>query len=162
MSGIISKEHRTTSEDFPSQEGNRTTTGVDSTSNPPSGGEPADVQDGDLPPQLHAGKVGYGPNYRMGPSTTDKMAGYKEELMGSIKKDQSLKQHGHDLRTGELKRREEAEDQGGDAFGAPEDKPQQSQTTSNDDQPPKTDRSVYTGGEESKRVGEDSAAMGNP
>jgi hypothetical protein len=43
----------------------RTTVGTDSVSNRPSGGDPS--QDEELPPQLHAGKVGYGPNYHAGP-----------------------------------------------------------------------------------------------
>lgn len=65
MTDIISKEHQTRAEDFPS-EGSTTTTGVDKVSNPPSSGEPAPPET-DIPPQLHAGKVGYGPNYHQGP-----------------------------------------------------------------------------------------------
>jgi len=63
----------------------------------------------EYPPQLHAGQVGYGPNFGQGTSTGDKMTGFKEELVGKVKRDTDLVQHGHDLRTGNLQRREREE-----------------------------------------------------
>jgi hypothetical protein len=37
---------------------------------------------------------------------SDKMSGIKEEMMGKIKKDPEMAQHGLERRTGELKRKE--------------------------------------------------------
>ncbi|KAI0715018.1 hypothetical protein C8Q76DRAFT_444332 [Earliella scabrosa] len=62
------------------------------------------------PPQRHAGAVGLGPEYAKGATTEDKLAGYKEELKGTILHKPDLVQHGHDLRTGDLKRKQEATD----------------------------------------------------
>jgi hypothetical protein len=39
----------------------------------------------------------------------EKMTGYKEELIGKVKRDEGLVQHGRDIRTGELQRREREE-----------------------------------------------------
>jgi len=160
MTDIISNESRTTSGDFPSQrhgESDSTATGVGKVANPPSGGEPASIDGEEYPPQLHTGKVGYGPNYHQGPTTSDKFTGFKEEIVGGVKRDQELKQHGHDLRTGEIKRREEAESQ----YPAnPEEKQPQppSYTQSMDSQ-----RGVLTEGDEpGERVGEGRADMSNP
>ncbi|KAI0729200.1 hypothetical protein C8Q72DRAFT_778626 [Fomitopsis betulina] len=61
------------------------------------------------PEQRHAGAVGLGPEFGRGVTTGDKIEGYKEELKGKILRKPDVVQHGHDLRTGELKRREDAE-----------------------------------------------------
>ena len=76
------------------------------------------------PPQRHAGAVGYGPEYGKGAvcmlsvetstqdlnarlqSTGDKLEGLKEEMKGKVLHKPDLVQHGHDLRTGELKRKQ--------------------------------------------------------
>ncbi|KAH9925832.1 uncharacterized protein B0H18DRAFT_841917, partial [Fomitopsis serialis] len=65
------------------------------------------------PEQLHAGAVGLGPEYGRGVTTGDKLAGYKDELKGKVLRKPDVAQHGHDLRTGELKRREQAQDDDG-------------------------------------------------
>ncbi|KAJ4478613.1 hypothetical protein C8J55DRAFT_399473, partial [Lentinula edodes] len=62
------------------------------------------------PEQHHAGAVGYGPNYRQGPSLTDKLSGLKEELKGKVTKNPGLVEHGKEMKTGELKRREQEDD----------------------------------------------------
>ncbi|KAH7867945.1 uncharacterized protein C8R40DRAFT_1030619, partial [Lentinula edodes] len=62
------------------------------------------------PTQHHAGAVGYGPNYRQGPSLTDKLSGLKEELKGKVTKNPGLVEHGKEMKTGEVKRREQQED----------------------------------------------------
>lgn len=71
MTDVISKEHPMPTESCASQrEGGPMTTDMatDKTANPPSGDESPSVDGGErLPPQLHAGKVGYGPNYHQGP-----------------------------------------------------------------------------------------------
>ncbi|VDB91632.1 unnamed protein product [Peniophora sp. CBMAI 1063] len=77
-----------------------TTSQTSSTSTEPEGG---------YPPQLHAGKVGYGPEFGKGVSTGTKVSGLKEEVMGKVKHDPSLVQHGHDMRTGQLARKEREE-----------------------------------------------------
>lgn len=43
----------------------------------------------------------------------DKVTGYKEELIGKLFHNPQKAQHGHDLRTGELKRKELEEDEVG-------------------------------------------------
>jgi len=66
--------------------------------------------DGDLPPQRHAGKVGYGPNYQSGPSVGDKITGVKEQVLGKVKNDPDLVQKGQDRLDGTLKEKEQAEE----------------------------------------------------
>ena len=88
-----------------------------------SGASPSPTDNhSEYPPQRHAGAVGYGPEYGKGAvclsvffgptstneyqqSTGDKLEGLKEELKGKIMHEPDLVQHGHDLRTGELKRK---------------------------------------------------------
>ncbi|KAI0033473.1 hypothetical protein K488DRAFT_15006, partial [Vararia minispora EC-137] len=65
--------------------------------------------DGNYPPQLHAGKVGYGPEFGKGVGMGEKLTGLKEELVGHAKHDPQLAQTGRDRRTGELQRREREE-----------------------------------------------------
>ncbi|KAK0444246.1 uncharacterized protein EV420DRAFT_1648940 [Desarmillaria tabescens] len=64
----------------------------------------------EYPEQKHAGKVGYGPQYRPGPTFADKVTGLKEEVKGKITGNQGLVQEGHERRTGELKRKEKEAD----------------------------------------------------
>lgn len=84
--------------------------------------------DNTYPPQRHAGAVGYGPEYGKGtvrrPSintlcvsligcmkgTSDKLQGLKEEFKGKLLHKPELVQHGRELRTGELKRKENEAD----------------------------------------------------
>ncbi|KAJ3912864.1 hypothetical protein F5877DRAFT_72040 [Lentinula edodes] len=74
------------------------------------------------PAQHHAGAVGYGPNYRQGPSLTDKLSGLKEELKGKVTKNPQMVEHGKEMKTGEVKRREQQEDMNGlDPFGTADD-----------------------------------------
>ncbi|KAH8834889.1 hypothetical protein DL96DRAFT_1422630, partial [Flagelloscypha sp. PMI_526] len=69
----------------------------------PSGNE-------EYPEMHHAGKVGYGPNYHHGPTTADKVTGLKEEVFGKIKRSPELVQHGKDLKSGDLARKEKEAD----------------------------------------------------
>ncbi|KAI0821467.1 hypothetical protein BC629DRAFT_1262921, partial [Irpex lacteus] len=59
------------------------------------------------PPQKHAGAIGLGPEYgKMREATAgDKIAGLKDELVGKVTRNQDKVQHGHEQRTGELKRK---------------------------------------------------------
>ncbi|EMD36282.1 hypothetical protein CERSUDRAFT_74298 [Gelatoporia subvermispora B] len=98
--------------------------------NPPSrssSGAGDSGQDQTYPEQRHAGAVGYGPEYGKGASTGDKFEGYKTELKGKILKKPDLVQHGHEMRTGELKKK--ALEGGMDPFGqAKDDDPNQSES----------------------------------
>ncbi len=80
------------------------------------------TSDNEYPPQLHAGAVGYGPDYGKGAvccfsidmlcvlikdctkGFEDKLQGLKEELKGKMLHKPELIQHGHELRTGEAKK----------------------------------------------------------
>ncbi|KAH7920841.1 hypothetical protein BV22DRAFT_1107486 [Leucogyrophana mollusca] len=66
--------------------------------------------DDDLPPQRHAGAVGLGPEYAKGAGFVDKIGGLQEELKGKILRKPDIAQHGHERRTGELKKKEGEED----------------------------------------------------
>ncbi|KAF9269852.1 hypothetical protein L218DRAFT_293602 [Marasmius fiardii PR-910] len=79
------------------------------------------------PPQHHAGAVGYGPNYHLGPTFSDKMTGLKEEVKGKITRHPDLVKQGHDRRTGEQQRREREEDMKSDPFADPEEKKEREQ-----------------------------------
>ncbi|PIL31460.1 hypothetical protein GSI_06161 [Ganoderma sinense ZZ0214-1] len=70
------------------------------------------TSDNTYPPQRHAGAVGYGPEYGKGTGTSDKLQGLKEEFKGKVLRKPELVQHGRDLRTGELKRKEMEADVG--------------------------------------------------
>ncbi|KAI0756467.1 hypothetical protein C8Q80DRAFT_1244393 [Daedaleopsis nitida] len=72
----------------------------------PSSGATGDGNES-YPPQLHAGAVGYGPEYGKGASTGDKFQGLKEEMKGKMFHKPDLVQHGRDLRTGELKNKQD-------------------------------------------------------
>ncbi|KAJ4467110.1 hypothetical protein C8R41DRAFT_871485 [Lentinula lateritia] len=74
------------------------------------------------PEQHHAGAVGYGPNYRQGASLGDKLTGLKEELKGKVTKNPGLVEHGKEMKSGELKKKEEEEDMNNlDPFGTADD-----------------------------------------
>jgi hypothetical protein len=75
---------------------------ADAAAPPTSAAPPSEVQ---YPEQKHAGAVGYGPNYHQGPTVGEKATGLKEELVGKMKHDQGMTQHGHELRTGILKQK---------------------------------------------------------
>ncbi|KAI0087150.1 hypothetical protein BDY19DRAFT_873386, partial [Irpex rosettiformis] len=64
------------------------------------------------PPQKHAGAIGLGPEYgKMREATaSDKIAGWKDELVGKITRNQEKVHHGREQRTGELKRKKFEED----------------------------------------------------
>ncbi|TCD69295.1 hypothetical protein EIP91_008050 [Steccherinum ochraceum] len=77
------------------------------------GGENKDKSiepDGGYPPQLHAGAVGLGPEYGKGASGGDKLTGWKVEIAGKITRNPQKVQHGKDMRTGELKKKEKEDD----------------------------------------------------
>ncbi|KAF8802503.1 hypothetical protein BYT27DRAFT_7172964 [Phlegmacium glaucopus] len=58
-----------------------------------------------LPEQRHAGKVGYGPTFTTGPTLGDKIMGLKEEIAGKLTRNPEKVKHGHDILTGEEKRK---------------------------------------------------------
>jgi hypothetical protein len=60
----------------------------------------------EYPPQKHAGAVGYGPEYGEGAGLGDKFDGFKEQLKGKMTGNQDLVQHGKELQTGELKKKQ--------------------------------------------------------
>ncbi|KAG6916989.1 hypothetical protein DXG01_004333 [Tephrocybe rancida] len=62
------------------------------------------------PPQMHAGKVGYGPNYQMGATLGDKIKGYEEEIKGRLTHNSKLTEHGKEVASGEVKRKEHEQD----------------------------------------------------
>ncbi|KAH8103405.1 hypothetical protein BXZ70DRAFT_727875 [Cristinia sonorae] len=66
--------------------------------------------EGGYPEQKHAGAVGLGPEYGKGASGGDKLTGWKEEIEGKILHNPAKAQHGKDMRTGELKKRQKEED----------------------------------------------------
>jgi len=65
---------------------------------------------GGYPEQRHAGAVGLGPEYGKGASGGDKIAGWKEEIVGKILRNPEKVQHRKEVRTGELKKREQEEE----------------------------------------------------
>ncbi|OJT07036.1 hypothetical protein TRAPUB_2067 [Trametes pubescens] len=62
------------------------------------------------PEQRHAGAVGYGPEYMKGATTGDKLAGIKEEVKGKLFRKPDLVEHGREMRTGELKKKQQEDD----------------------------------------------------
>ncbi|KAG5341466.1 hypothetical protein C0989_010223 [Termitomyces sp. Mn162] len=66
------------------------------------------------PPQRHAGKVGYGPQYHIGPTIGEKVKGYEEELKGHLTHNHALVEHGRMMVSGELKRKEREHDMNSD------------------------------------------------
>ncbi|TFK37376.1 hypothetical protein BDQ12DRAFT_750814 [Crucibulum laeve] len=68
--------------------------------------QPATAPEGGYPEQKHAGKVGYGPNYRAGAGFNDKVSGMMEEMKGKATHNPERVQHGHDVYSGAQKRKE--------------------------------------------------------
>ncbi|KAF5342239.1 hypothetical protein D9611_001928 [Ephemerocybe angulata] len=62
------------------------------------------------PPQKHTGRVGLGPNYNPNPTFGEKFEGLKEEVKGKIRRNPEEIEHGKEMVSGELKRRERDED----------------------------------------------------
>ncbi|OCH89181.1 hypothetical protein OBBRIDRAFT_836030 [Obba rivulosa] len=62
------------------------------------------------PEQRHAGAIGYGPGYAKGAPTSDKIAGFKDVVKGKILRKPDVVQYGHELRTGEIKKKRQAQD----------------------------------------------------
>ncbi|PFH48573.1 hypothetical protein AMATHDRAFT_49398 [Amanita thiersii Skay4041] len=81
------------------------TTMSNPSSSPPSQADKS-PQNSEYPEQRHAGKVGYGPNFTMQPSISDRFEGLYEEAKAKLTHNEALHKHGHDLRTGELKRKQ--------------------------------------------------------
>ncbi|KAG8686267.1 hypothetical protein FRC09_014249 [Ceratobasidium sp. 395] len=75
----------------------------------------------DYPPQKHAGAVGYGPHYAEvhGKETGfgAKLTGYKEQIKGKVTHNPELAQQGHDRVTGDLKAKQQAEEDAKSPFG---------------------------------------------
>ncbi|KAI6112273.1 hypothetical protein EDD16DRAFT_1175371 [Pisolithus croceorrhizus] len=78
-----------------------------------------ELQDKGFPPQRHAGAIGLGPEYAMGASVSEKLEGLKEEIKGKITGRPELVEHGRELRTGELKRKEKEQADAEDPFSTP-------------------------------------------
>ncbi|KAJ3859259.1 hypothetical protein EV359DRAFT_68311 [Lentinula novae-zelandiae] len=110
------------------------------------------------PEQHHAGAVGYGPNYRQGASLGDKLTGLKEELKGKVTKNPGLVEHGREMKSGELKKKEEEEDMNNlDPFGTADDD-EDSSTNPNDSQRPTHTNSNTNVGSSAKPDGVTAAA----
>jgi len=75
--------------------------------------------EGGYPPQIHAGAVGLGPDYGAQQRATagDKIQGYKEEIAGKITRNHDKVQHGKEMRTGELKKKQHEHDDQANPFG---------------------------------------------
>ncbi|KAI0371963.1 hypothetical protein BV20DRAFT_132625 [Pilatotrama ljubarskyi] len=71
---------------------------------------PATPNSDGYPEQKHAGAVGYGPEYGKGASTSDKLTGIKEEVKGKILRKPDVIEHGREIRTGELKKKQQEQD----------------------------------------------------
>ncbi|KAG8694362.1 hypothetical protein FRC11_002240, partial [Ceratobasidium sp. 423] len=72
------------------------------------------------PPQIHAGKVGYGPHYAEvhGKETGfgAKLTGMKEQLKGKVTRDHKLEEQGKERMTGELVAKQRAEEDAKNPF----------------------------------------------
>jgi len=94
--------------------------------------------DDEYPEQKHAGRVGLGPEYgkknKETHGITAKIAGYKEEIKGTITRNSDLVQKGRDRRTGELAQKEEAAKDNDDPFKK-EDQAKQQDDSSSQPQP---------------------------
>jgi len=75
---------------------------------------PGAAEGEDYPPQKHAGQVGLGPHYAevhgKEAGFGAKLTGMKEQLKGKVTRNHELEQRGHDRTTGELKAKEQAQD----------------------------------------------------
>ncbi|OCH89182.1 hypothetical protein OBBRIDRAFT_778895 [Obba rivulosa] len=93
------------------------------------------------PEQMHAGAVGYGPNYGTGPTTGDKLEGMVNEMKGKMIRDPELVEYGREMRTGELKERQKEDDMHEDRGGTPDvPKSDTNQTTA---QPPSVEDTAH-------------------
>ncbi|KAI0683277.1 hypothetical protein BC835DRAFT_1396075 [Cytidiella melzeri] len=98
---------------------------VDQQQQPVQEGNPSGLDQEGYPPQKHTGQVGLGPEYasQREATGTDKITGLKDEIVGKITRNQDKVQHGHEQRTGELKKKKFEEDGKADPFsGAKEEK----------------------------------------
>jgi len=93
------------------------------------------------PPQLHAGAVGLGPEYGKGASGGDKLTGWKEEIAGKIMRNPEKVQHGKDMRTGELKKKEKDDDSNNPFANAGDKKDKKDKRESEDQDKSKSDSS---------------------
>ncbi|KAH9475894.1 hypothetical protein JR316_0011455 [Psilocybe cubensis] len=57
------------------------------------------------PVQRHAGKVGYGPNFASGAGLVDRLTGLATEIKGKATHNPAMVHHGHEIFTGEAKRK---------------------------------------------------------
>ncbi|KIP04079.1 hypothetical protein PHLGIDRAFT_20076 [Phlebiopsis gigantea 11061_1 CR5-6] len=64
------------------------------------------------PEQRHAGAVGYGPEFgqQNRPTASEKIQGMKEEIAGKVTRNAGKVEHGKQMRTGELKRKQKQND----------------------------------------------------
>ncbi|KZT02866.1 uncharacterized protein LAESUDRAFT_729859 [Laetiporus sulphureus 93-53] len=74
------------------------------------------VAGNDYPEQRHAGAVGLGPEYGRGVTTEDKIVGFKEEVKGKILHKPDVAERGRMMRTGELKKKHEEEENRNNPF----------------------------------------------
>ncbi|KAI9566127.1 hypothetical protein HD554DRAFT_2119585 [Boletus coccyginus] len=77
------------------------------------------TDDPSIPPQRHAGAVGIGPNYTLGPGFGDQVGGIVEEIKGKIVGKPEVAEHGRERRTGELMRKERERYNAVDPFKVP-------------------------------------------
>ncbi|SCV69977.1 BQ2448_1371 [Microbotryum intermedium] len=80
----------------------------------------ADPEHTEYPEQKHAGKVGLGPNYKVHPTTSDKIEGQKDILIGKITGNEEKVQEGVDKKTGDKWEKEKAKDDAEDPFAKKE------------------------------------------
>lgn len=73
---------------------------IDPANIPSDESKTSDLGPDGYPPQLHAGKVGYGPEYGKGAGFADKVGGMKEQLVGKMKHDEGMIQHGKERQAG--------------------------------------------------------------
>lgn len=110
----------------------------------------------EYPPQRHAGAVGYGPNYKTGPSLGDKVGGMTEKIIGKVTKNEEKIHHGEARQAGRLDEENHAAEE---ARQNPLNNPVKGDASlSGSDAHANPDDSK---GLASKRLGEDSAALGS-
>ncbi|RPD65104.1 hypothetical protein L226DRAFT_556117 [Lentinus tigrinus ALCF2SS1-7] len=86
------------------------------------------AENSEYPEQKHAGAVGFGPEYGKGASTGDKFAGMKEEVKGKILHKPDLVEHGRELRSGVVKKKQ-MEDDDSNPFQSAQDSQDEDQKT---------------------------------
>ncbi|KAG0151773.1 hypothetical protein CROQUDRAFT_129879 [Cronartium quercuum f. sp. fusiforme G11] len=69
-----------------------------------------EIEGDEYPTQHHAGKVGLGPQYHAGGGLADKVEGFKDQVIGKLKKDPEKIQHGKEQASGELAKKEREKD----------------------------------------------------